>query len=129
MDLKGPERKSSGGTMINASIVGSGSRRWVAVTALLGLCVIGSGALYGQRATLPEGHPVAVIRFAVFDSAEGVPISLARVVLVRHGKPIVQGATNPLGQIVFRDLLPGEYGVLAWFVGYESLRRDLLIDS
>ncbi len=67
-------------------------------------------------------------RVTVLDRQERVPIELARVVLRREGRIVTQGATNPAGQLMLRDVAPGDYTLVAWFVGYRTYTGSVHID-
>jgi hypothetical protein len=68
-------------------------------------------------------------RVTVFDANQRIPIELARVAVLRGNRVVVQDATNPAGQVRFRDVPSGGYTLTAWFVGYETFRDSVLIDE
>ncbi len=68
-------------------------------------------------------------RVTVSDSNGNGPIELARVVLKRNGKFISEEATTPTGQARFRDIVPGNYVIQAWFVGYRTFTDSITIDN
>lgn len=76
----------------------------------------------------PVDHGVQ-LKVIVRDAKEDLPVELARVVLRRNSRMIAQDATNPAGQIRFRDIQPGKYDITAWFVGYETYSDSIVIDQ
>ena len=69
------------------------------------------------------------LRVTVYDADAKLPIELARVALRREGRFIIQDATNPAGQVRFRDIRPGTYNITAWFVGYKTFSDSILVDQ
>ncbi len=69
------------------------------------------------------------LRVTVYDAQAKLPIELARVALRREGRFIIQNATNPAGQVRFRDIRPGMYNITAWFVGYTTFSDSILVDE
>jgi hypothetical protein len=77
----------------------------------------------------PASNPGVQFRVTVSDADEKVPIELARVVLRKNDKFLAQDATNPAGQVRFRDIEPGKYSLTVWFVGYKTFADSILIDE
>ena len=83
-------------------------------------------SIAGTMSPVDRGVQLKVI---VRDAKEDLPVELARVVLRRNSRMIAQDATNPAGQIRFRDIQPGKYDITAWFVGYETYSDSIVIDQ
>ncbi|MGA9363957.1 MAG: TonB-dependent receptor [Bacteroidota bacterium] len=77
----------------------------------------------------PASDPGVQFRVTVSDAEENIPIELARVVLRKNDKFLAQDATNPAGQVRFRDIEPGKYSLTVWFVGYITFSDSILIDE
>jgi hypothetical protein len=75
------------------------------------------------------GDPHVQFKVTVFDAEGKVPIELARVALQRNGRFLAQDATNPAGQVRFRDLESGKYKLTVWFVGYAIFSDSILINE
>jgi len=82
----------------------------------------------GAETVTDQGHGIQ-LRVIVYDAEAQLPIELARVALRREGRFIIQDATNPAGQVRFRDIAPGMYSITAWFVGYRTFSDSLLVDE
>ncbi len=86
-------------------------------------------ALSIENPASPPGDQGLQLRITVSDAEEKLPVELARVVLRKAGKLVAQDATNPAGQIRFRDIQPGRYTITAWFLGYKTYVDSLTIDQ
>ena len=69
------------------------------------------------------------LRITVHEAGNNVPIEQAHIVLRRNGKFIAEDATNPAGQARFRDIEPGRYTIMVWFIGYGTLLDTITIDQ
>ncbi len=76
-----------------------------------------------------EKAPGLQVKVSVIDPKGDVPIELANVMLRRSGKIVAEDATNPLGVVRFREIEAGSYEITAWFVGYKTTSRQILIDD
>ena len=85
-------------------------------------------ALSIEMPTSPPADQGLQLRISVSDAEEKLPLELARVVLKRSGKIIAQDATNPAGQIRFRDIQPGRYAVTVWVLGYKPYADSLTVN-
>jgi hypothetical protein len=68
------------------------------------------------------------LRITVRDAADWSPIELAHIILRRGSKPLGEDATNTAGQARFRDVEPGTYTLMVWFVGYATLLDTIAVD-
>ena len=91
--------------------------------------MLGRTAWSGEATKVRPAGPTVQVRFTVSDADQKFPIELAHVMLRRDGRIIAQDATNPAGNIRFRDLTPGRYTVSGWFVGYTTYVDTLEIDA
>jgi len=69
------------------------------------------------------------LKVTVTDASDKTPIELAHVVLRRGNKFIGDAATNPAGQIRFRDVETGTYTMMVWFIGYATRIDTVTIDE
>jgi hypothetical protein len=83
----------------------------------------------GDESALTDDQKRVQLRFTVYDAKEKVPIELAHIVLRRDGRYVSDNATNPAGQVRFRDIAPGEYNVTVWFVGYSTYVDTITVDE
>ena len=83
----------------------------------------------GAKEPIDPNEKGIQVRFSVYDAAEKLPIELARVVLRRDGKLIMQDATNTAGQLRFRDIEPGKYELSVWFIGYKTYIDSMQINE
>ena len=75
------------------------------------------------------GEKKIQVRVTVTDANDKTPIELAHVVLRRGNKFIGDEATNPAGQVRFRDVEVGRYTMMAWFIGYATRIDTVTIDD
>ncbi len=94
------------------------------------LCVFNSSfAQSAGEASALTGKKRIDFTITINDANEKIPIGLARVVLQRGNKIIAQNPTNMVGQVLFRNIQPGDYRLVAWFVGYEVYTDSVQIDQ
>ncbi len=73
--------------------------------------------------------PKVQLRVTVTDASDKTPIELAHVVLRKGAKFIADEATNPAGQVRFRDVEVGTYTLMAWFIGYATRFDTVTVDE
>ena len=88
---------------------------------------VSSGGNDGPKSESSEGK--VQLRISVSDASDKTPIELAHVVLRRGGKFISDEATNPAGQARFRDVEPGDYTLMVWFIGYATRIDTITVDQ
>ena len=84
----------------------------------------------GVRRSGSEGTEGKVqLKITVRDAGDKSPIELAHIILRKGGKPLGEDATNPAGQARFRDIEPGTYNLMVWFIGYATLLDTITVDQ
>jgi len=83
---------------------------------------------FGDSPSGPSDQKVQ-LRVTVSDASDKTPIELAHVVLRKGAKFVADEATNPAGQVRFRDVEVGTYTLMAWFIGYATRFDTVTVDE